>query len=490
MRRLGPALALGVALASPVSCREEARPVRVAIHSAPLGLDPHLANESLTAAVLANLYDGLTEFDDDYRVRPALASGWRNPDETTWVFALRRGVRFHDGRLLTAADVVFSLERARSHPLSGVASYLVEVEAVKALDALTVEIRTRRPVATLLGKLTPIFVVPAGAPERIVAPVGTGSYRLARAGPSRVEMFPARDSWRGASGSGPLSFVVASDPAERLRLLLAGEVELAADLREDAVKALWAAEGCPAVTRPGSAVEFLHLSDVEPRFADRRVREAIHLAIDREGYVAAAHYGLGKPVGQLAVPGVFGFAPDLRAPARDLGRARELLRQAGYPDGLDLELAFRPGRRADVLAAQLAEAGIRARLREEPWPSLYDRLRRGEVGFYFGGVVSPTAESSDVLDGYVHSRGGALGFGASNHCRYANPRADALIEAASASLDLARRRGLLQEAMRVVMQDLRFVPVAGLYQVYGVRSGVEVRARVDMRLLGREIVRR
>jgi peptide/nickel transport system substrate-binding protein len=303
-------------------------------------------------------------------------------------------------------------------------------------------------------------------------------------------MLPVADGWRGASGAGPLAFVVAPDPGERLRLLLAGGVDVAADLREDAVEALWAAEGCSAVTRPGSTVEFLHLSELEPRFADRRVREAIHLAIDRSRYVTEAHFGLGKPVGQLAVPGVFGSAPDLRAPERDLARARALLVEAGYPDGLDLELAFRPGRRADVLAAQLAEAGIRARLREEPWTTLYDRLRRGEVGFYFGGVVSPTAESSDVLDGYVHSRGGALGFGASNHSRYANRRADELIEAASASLDLGRRSGYLQEAMRVVMQDLRFVPIAGLYQVYGVRSGVAFRARVDMRLLGREILRR
>jgi peptide/nickel transport system substrate-binding protein len=370
------------------------------------------------------------------------------------------------------------------------ASYLVEVESVRALGPLTVEIRTRRPFAPLLAKLTPVFVVPRGAPPRITEPVGTGSYRLARNAERVVEMIPDPNDWRGGRGNAPMTFVVEPSPDERLRMLLAGEVDVASDLAESAVKVLRTVECCREVVRPGSAVEYLHLSALEPKFDDRRVREAVSLALDREGYIAEAHNGLGQPVGQLAVPGVFGYAPDLLAPRRDVGRSRALLAEAGLPDGLELVLEHRPGRRADILAAQLADAGIRVRLRESPWPDLYRRLRRGEVGFYFGGVVSPTAESSDVLDGYVHTSDEARGYGSSNHCRFSSVRADGLIEAASSSHDLMKRRELLQEAMRAVMQELRYVPVAGLYQVNGVRRGVDFEARVDLRLLGREIVRR
>ena len=154
--------------------------MRIAIHSAPQSFDPHLQNEVLTSAVLANLYDGLTEFDEESRIRPALAATWTNPDERTWVFRLRPGVRFHDGRPLTAEDVVFSLGRARNHPRTDLSSYLVEVESVKALDPLTVEVRTRRPFAALLVKLSPIQIVPRGSPETITEPVGTGSYRFLR----------------------------------------------------------------------------------------------------------------------------------------------------------------------------------------------------------------------------------------------------------------------------------------------------------------------
>ena len=491
MRRVGVVLVGALAVAGAGSCQRVPVPVRVAIHSAPLSFDPHLQNEIITSSVLANLYDGLTEFDEESQIRPALAAEWRNPDERTWVFRLRPGVRFHDGRSLTAEDVVFSLGRARNHPGTGLASYLVEVEAVRALDPLTVEIRTRRPFAALLAKLSPVQIVPSGAPETITAPVGTGSYRLLRYEEGKsIELVPAPTDWRGPAGLGPLTFVVEREPRRRLEMLLAGEIDIAAGLSEDALRTLRDSGCCRAAVRPGSIVEYMHLAAIEPRFRDRRVRQAIDLAIDRTAYVAGAHHGLGKPVGQLVVPGIFGYAADLKATTRDVAGSRRLLAEAGYPDGFDIVLEHRSGRRGDLIAAQLAEVGIRVTPKVSLWPELHSRLRRGEVGFYLGGVVAQTGEASDVLDGFVHTRDEVRGYGITNHSRYTNTRADALIEEASSSLALTRRRELLQEAMRVVMGDLEYIPIAGLYDVYGVREGLRFAPRLDLKLLGREIVPR
>ena len=489
MRRLGVFLVLALAAAAYGSCRRTPLPLRVAIHSGPQSFDPHLQNEVLTSAVLANLYDALMEFDKESRIRPALASEWRNPDERTWVFRLRQGVRFHDGRSMTADDVVFSLNRARNHPGTGLASYLVEVETVRAVDAATVEIRTRRPFAALLAKLSQIPIVPRDAPETITQPVGTGSYRLGHVGADGLDLIPAADGWRKGGTPLPLTFIIEGDPRRRVKKLLAGEADIAADLSEDAADALRGSGCCRALAVPGSTVEYLRLSPIEPPFRDLRVRQAIDMAIDRPAYLAEAHRGLGQPVGQLVVPGVFGFAPDLRATQRDVPRARRLLAEAGYPDGFDVVLEYRPGRRADAFVRQLAEVGLRVTPRESPWPDLYRRLRQGEVGFYLGGVVSPTAEASDVLDGYVHSRDETRGYGISNHSRYSNAKADALIEAAAASLVMVQRQELLQEAMRVIMADLHLLPIAGLYEVYGGRKDVRFSPRLDMKLLGREMTR-
>ncbi len=491
MRRPGAllVLALAAAVASSGACGKPPAVVRIAVHSAPQSFDPHLQNEVLTAAILANLYDALTEFDRESRVVPALAAEWRNPDERTWVFRLRPGVKFHGGRPMTADDVVFSLDRARNHPETGMASYLVEVESVRAVDPFTVEIRTRRPFAALLAKLSPIAIVPRGSPERITRPEGTGSYRLERARPDGMDLAPFPDGWRGADGLLPLAFVVEADPARRVARLLAGEADIANGLAENAVEELRGAECCRELAVPGSTVEYLRLSPDVPPFRDWRVRKAIDLAVDRPGFVAAAHSGLGLPIGQLVVPGVFGFAPDLKPTPRDLPQARRLLAEAGFPEGFDVVLEHRPGRRGDLIAAQLGEAGVRVRARESPWTELHPRLRRGEVGFYFGGVVAQTAEASDVLDGFVHTRDEARGYGITNHSRYSNRKADALIEEAAASLEMTRRRELLKEAMRVVMADLNIIPIAGLYEVYGLREGIRFTPRLDMKLLGREVSR-
>lgn len=491
MRRLRVVLVVVLAATGSGTCRRPPLPVRIAIHSAVQSFDPHLQNEVLTSAVLANLYDGLTEFDEESRIRPALAATWTNPDERTWVFRLRAGVHFHDGRPLTAEDVVFSFLRARNHPRTDLASYLVEVESVRALDPLTIEIRTRRPFAALLVKLSPVQIVPHGSPETIAEPVGTGSYRFLRyeEGGS-IELVPVRVDWRGPAERAPLTFVVEREPRKRLEKLLSGEVEVAAGLSEDAVDVLRGSACCQAAVRPGSIVEYLHLSLIDPRFRDRRVRQAIDLAIDRAAYVAAAHHGLGQPVGQLVVPGIFGYAAGLKPTTRDVARARRLLAEAGYPDGFDVVLEYRPGRRGEILAAQLGEAGFRVTPKESVWTDLFSRLRRGEVGFYLGGVFAQTGEASDVLDSFAHTRDEERGYGNTNHSRYSNPRADALIEEAASSTEMTRRLELLQEAMRVVMNDVEFVPIAGLYDVYGVREGVRFVPRIDLKLLGRDIERR
>ena len=490
MRRLGGVFALALLSSAFGACHKAPVAVRVVIHSAPQSLDPHLQNEVLTSAVLANLYDSLTEFDGGSGIKPALASEWLNPEERTWIFRLRKGVRFHDGRLLAADDVVFSLNRARNHPGSGLASYLVEVESVRAVDPATVEIRTRRPFAALLVKLMPIAIVPRDAPQTITWPIGTGSYRPGRVSADRLDLVPVENGWRKEKGLLPLSFVFEGSSRRRVGKLLAGEAEIAADLSEDAVGPLRGSACCREEILPGSTVEYLRLSSIETPFRDLRVRQAIDLALDRSAYIAGAHHGMGQALGQLVVPGVFGFAPDLKATQRDLPRARRLLAEAGYPSGFDVVLEYRSGRRADLVAAQLAEAGVRVKLRETRWTDLHPRLRRGEVGFYLGGVVAQTAEASDLLDGFVHTRDEARGYGVTNHSRYSNPKADELIEAAAASLVMIRRRELLQEAMRVVMADLPIVPIAGLYQVYGVRKEIRFSPRLDGKYLGREISRR
>jgi peptide/nickel transport system substrate-binding protein len=483
---LAGALALGCARPAPPS-----RPLRIAVHSDPLVLDPHLRNEALTYAVLRNFYEGLTAFDTDMRVGPALAASWENPNDLTWVFHLRPGVRFHDGRELTAADVVWSVERARSLPASGFGSYLVAVEGVRALDLHTVELTTRRPYAILLNKLAFVLVVPAGSPPEIRQPVGTGPYRLASYQPgARLELRSFDAYWDGAPAEKRVEILPIRDAGERVARLQNGDVDVVQEPGPENAARIRATAGCRVLAQENLSVNYLLINARRPPLADRRVRRAIHLALDRSALVRATLGGAGRPIGQMVSRSVFGYAPDLPPPARDLPAARRLLAEAGYPGGIDLDLELRSGRRAEELRHQLAEAGIRVRLVERPWSELYPRLQRHEVDFFLGAILAPSADASDLFDALVHSRDQALGYGDSNFGDYHNPALDALIHDSGSTLDMLARRAKLERCMHLLMDDLTFIPLSVPLALFGVRDDVEWVPRRDGFILARDIRRR
>jgi len=469
------------------------RPLRIALYNDPLALDPHLRNEVLTFSVLRNLYEALTAFDAGIKIGPALAESWENPNELTWIFHLRRGVHFHDGRELTATDVLFSFDRARHAPTSNVGTYLVAIDRVRALDRHTVEIVTARPYPVLLHKLAFVFIVPQGSPAEIRRPVGTGPYRLVAYEPGkRLTLRAFEGYWGGVPPEREVELLPVPDPGARVRRLLAGQVDLVQDPGPANIARVRAAPHCRVLEQDSLSVVHVIMRPDRAPFDDPRVRRAIHLAIDRRALVEEALRGEGVPVGQMVGRNVFGYAPDILPPAPDLARARALLAAAGHPDGLELEILFRPGRLPEVAALQrqLLRAGVRLRPVERPWAELFRRLLAGDVDFYFGAWFCLSGDASDLFDSVVHSREGARGYGASNFNRYVNPALDAMIEQSGSTLDLLARRAQLERCMRVLMDDLSFIPLYSPAIVFGVRDDLEWQPRRDGLILADTIRRR
>jgi len=495
LRAVVLALALAPALMVAAGCAHRAaapaRPLRIAVHSDPLVLDPHLRNEALTYGVLRNVYDGLTAFDAEMRIGPALAASWENPNDLTWVFHLRPGVRFHDGRELTAADVVFSLERARRLPASGFGSYLVAVDGVRALDRYNVELTTRRPYAILLNKLAFVLVVPAGSPPEIHDPVGTGPYRLVAYQPGGRLVLRAFDGyWGGPAAISQVEFLPIREARQRVARLVKGELDVVQEPGPENVERLRATAGCRVLEQESLTVLYLQLKTGRPPLGDLRVRRAIDLALDRSALVRATLRGEGRPVGQMVGRSVFGYAPDIAPPARDLAASRSLLAEAGYPGGIDLDLEFRSGRRAGEIRRQLAEAGIRLRLVERSWSDLYPRLLAHQVDLYLGGILAPSADASDLFDAMVHSRDATLGYGDANFSDYHNSALDALIEESGSTLDMLTRRAQLERSMHLLMQDLVLIPLYVPLNLFGARDDLVWQPRRDGYLLAHEMRRR
>jgi peptide/nickel transport system substrate-binding protein len=467
------AIALLVALAFWIpACRRlgpDTRTLRIVMAPEVHGLDPHRQTAHGGQSLLSNVYEGLTAFDEEMRVVPALAASWESPDELTWRFHLRSRVLFHDGRPLTATAVVRSIARARM-PQRSAQGGLASVASVTAPAADIVEIRTTRPSPMLLDSLTTAFIVPDDAPDPIASPIGTGPYRFASENGESIELVAWSRHWRGAPAVSRLSFSFEAEPDRRQQRLARGAADVALRLSETATepprsgyRVLWR-------SAPGTRVIGLRV-DRAP-FSDQRVRQAVNLAIDREALARTLLAGRALPVGQVVPRVISGYVPQIAAPSRDLEQARRLLRGAA-PRGLAVTLEHGRGRlaEADAIAAQLAEAGFRVTLHARDVPDLIPSLDRAQANMVLFSYVHSSGDE-EFLSTVLHRRDPDRGYGAANPFGYANPEVDALIEGTEGASVPERLTGY-QKALRLVSADLPVVPLWEVAWVYGVRDSVE-----------------
>lgn len=492
--RGGTAGRAGPAAAGAAASRANALPIRVAVGSDLVTADPHLHDEFVTRRILDNVFESLATFDEEMRVRPSLAERWETPDETTWRFHLRRGVVFHDGRPLSAEDVVASLERAREHPRSMTRHYVGMVSHARALGPGLVEVRTSGRSPLLLQKLVQVSIVPAGSPPSIEQPIGTGPYRFAgRAVGREVRLSPNPAHWQRAPTS-DLVFVVLPRDTDRVAALCEGTVDIVAQLNPGDLPADTHGGRCQFGWRSSLMVALLGLRVDRPPFSDVRVRRAVHRGLDRAALASSILGGRLASIGQLAGPQVLGWADDLPPPAVDARQARAWLAEAGHPAGLDVDLHLGTDRSLlEPVAAQLGQAGVRVRLAPQSWNELYGRLLAFDSdapSLFFFRFTYSSGDASDLFDTLLHSHDPGRGWGTFNVSRYSSREMDALLERAATTLEARQRRETLAEAMRLAMRDLPLVPLWEEGRGFGMRDDIVWHPRADGRIHGVEIERR
>jgi peptide/nickel transport system substrate-binding protein len=484
MRRVR--LAVALLAGALTACRGERQPgvLAVAMDQDVLTLDPHAHDDSVTHSVLANVYESLVTFDREMRIVPALAEGWSNPTDLTWVFRLRTGVRFHDGRPFSARDVKWSLERARRMKLT---PNLLSVTRIDVVDDTTVELGTVAPEPVLLNKLAGVGIVPAGTPEPIGRAVGTGPYRVVEYLPGRALRLSANESyWGGEPSIGKAEFRVLPDSAARARALVAGDILLARELKRSDLAG--APPNVRFVTYPGLIVVFLGVNFRFPGpLLQKEVRQAIYWALDPRELVDLSGIEATR-ADEIVPPSVFGFLPGRREPRPQLERARSLLASAGYPDGfeatLEMSRAFAPAV-GPPLERQLARVGIRVRVVGLDWARLSERLDRRESPFFSVGW-SCNGDASHILEGLLHSHSPGS-WGASNFGAWENRSFDRVVERARGILRPEERIEALHEAMLIALDELPLIPVYNRARTYGVDDRIRFEPRLNGQVLLREI---
>lgn len=466
--------------------------VSIAVPYEVTSLDPHAEARLSNLSVLSNVYEGLVGSDAEMRVVPALATRWESADPLTWTFRLRPAVAFHSGRPLRAADVVYSLNRVLRRDDLGMRGSLLNVASVKALDDLSVEVRTTRPTRILLNKLSALPIVPEGASDDRLgaAPDGTGPYLFAGWTKGRsLRLLRNQRYWAGPAAVREVEFQLNRGQDEAVQGLLAGTCQIAQCDSKQAGQAVAASPRHTVLRRSNLFVKYLGFDlsrdatpacSVRPNpFRNRLVRRAIHLAIDRHRLVAElSNYAV--PALQPVPRFVFGFNPEIPEVADDKARARALLREAGLEGGFEVVLHARRllGDAAMLVKEELKPVGIRVSVKLLPDAEFFAVLGRREASFWISRFACSSGDASDFLDEAVHSATEAH-LGTKNYGGYANPELDHAIEA-SAGIDRPdARRAALQQAMAIVMEELVWVPLYNDQDVYAVDRSLSWQPRSD-----------
>lgn len=448
-----------------------------------VSLDPHAYDDEVTSSVLFNIYQGLVGFDPKMRIVPLLAERWENPNDLTWRFFLRPGIKFHDGRVLQAEDVAFSLKRARNGRLG---HYLSAIGQIKALDPQTLEIVTKEPSPILLNKLSFVAIVPRGTGDTIIRPVGTGPYVLSDYRPGEhIILKSFNDYWGKRPEILEAEYLTIPEPEKRLEALSLGRIDLAKFIYlKDSVKY----RGSPIqfVSLPGLGVTLLGLNLSRPGpLQDRRVRQAIFWSLDPQEIIAKTN--LEATVSdQLVSPFVVGYLDRKPAGRPNLKMARKLLAGHRGKIAIDLEVATTVKTRAEVVAAQLARAGIEIRVVPREWPELNRRLEGRQCAFYLIGWACVTGDASDLLEACLHSPKDGR-YGSANWSGYGHPEVDRLVELAASSLDNKTRMIYMQQALERSLEDLPLVPLYVRSQTYAYRQGLNFHPRQDGSVMVAEI---
>ncbi|MGB5864648.1 MAG: ABC transporter substrate-binding protein [Sulfitobacter sp.] len=476
-----------------------------------LTLDPHAQNEGPTSALAHQIMEPLVMRNHEGTIVPALATEW-NPSEedpNVWVFKLREGVTFHDGSTFDSSDVKFSLERAMTDD-SDYKELLASVVEVNAPDPLTIEIVTDGPNPIMPSNLTNMFIMDRewaeannavdvqdyeGGEDTFAAKNanGTGAYKLVSREPDvRTVLALNEDYW--GKDEFPLEvteiiYTPIQNPATRVAALLSGEVDFIQDVPVQDLERVAGTEGLDVRTAPQNRVIFFGMNsgdddlandnvDGKNPFADKRVRQAMNMAINRDAIQQIVMRGQSAPAGMIVPPFANGWDETMDASSvTDIEGAKELMAEAGYADGFTVQLDCPNDRYVNdeaicqAAVGMYAQIGVKVNLDAKPKAQHFPLINTLETDFYMLGWGVPTYDSEYVFNFLVHTRDDK--YGSWNATRYSNADLDEAIEGLASNTDLTARNADIAAIWQVVQDEALYVPLHHQVLNWGMKSEVE-----------------
>ena len=426
---------------------------------------------------------------------PALAESWKVESPTTWTFNLNQKVRWQDGTPLTAADVVQSFERIAKDPDSRQKQNTAPVAGMEAVDDHTVKVTTKEPTASLLSFFADLFIVSQKAQYDKFGPtwfkqgpIGTGPYKFKELVANDHMTIVKNTNWWAGKVDGPDEVVyrILREPEVRVTALLNGEIQIAQTMPPQMGERVSSSPNARVATTDSLEIMFLAMSPKYKPWDNKPLRQAVAYAIDRDSIIKNVLLGqatrLDGPIGA----GQYGYNPDLQPKyTYDPQKAKQLVAEAGYPNGLDVELSTPVGRYildkqiTQAMTPMLTAVGIRTKLVTPEWATLWANVQDGKVPFYYmgrGSVVDPGLPLAQYFE-----------TGGSPRIGYSNSKLDGLFKKERGSFDPNERKKVLSDVMSTITDE---APGAFMWRhkfLWGISNSIDYTPRADDRIFANDM---
>ena len=447
----------------------------------PTSLDPYGTTDSPAIRVAHCVFETLVTRDDEGNIAPMLAESWDIEDDCTYIFHLRKGVKFHNGEELKASDVAFSFSKIAESPHASSIRATIDFENSKALDDYTFEMKLTEPFGPILNHLSHAVMAIVNEKAYTEAgdqvnekPCGTGPYKFVAWYPAdRIEMVAFDDYWGEKAAITNLTWRTIPEIASRSIEVEAGTVDVAIDIQASELARLEKVEKVTTFKEERSSINFICLNNLIAPFDNVKVRQAINMAIDVDAICNVVYQGTGAVAQAPMSKSVWAYNDNLPPHERNVEKAKELLAEAGYPDGFTCTMTCDQNQQrldtAEMVQMQLAEIGITMKIASMRG-TFIDNVISGNLEMFGLGWTADTGDPDYALFASFHSsmhgEGGNMSF-------YANPEVDRLLDLGRSSTDPEVRKDAYYKVQEIVWNEVPCVFLQCPEDLYAYNSNLK-----------------
>ncbi|MFC0560273.1 glutathione ABC transporter substrate-binding protein [Halalkalibacter alkalisediminis] len=466
----------------------------IATLSDAVSLDPHGSNDVPSGNVATNIYETLVYYDENMQIQEGLAESWEQVDELTLKFVLKEGIKFHDGSDFNAEVVKANIERITDPDIASQRAFLFnDITEIEVLGDYEIQFKTEEPKASLIfnfahsggGMISSESIAAdyeemenGGSPGATISakPVGTGFFKFDSWDPgTAVKLIKNTEYWGEEKAKlDSVTFKVVPEDLTRVAELETGEAHVTEPLSPSDYKRVEGTDGIHVVESESLSLSYIGFNTEKEPFNDPKVRQAISMAIDKDAVVEGVFNGVGIPAKGPIAPGVVGHSDEVSSLPYDVEKAKELLAEAGYPDGFSTTISTNDNRERQDLAvytqAVLSEIGIDVSINVVEWGAYLEQTANGQHDMFILGWSSATGDADYALAPLFHSENvGAPG----NRTFYKNDEVDSLLENAAKEVDQEQRLQLYKEVQELLVDEAPMIYIHHKIELNGVRDEVQ-----------------